>query len=63
MCVEPGFPPRNIAPKSGLDETVELLICVLDASEEDSDMFVLCAALTTKLARAHLKNPRPTMSC
>ena len=62
MCVEPGFPPRNVAPKSSLDEIVELLTWVLDAGEEDPDVFALCAALKTRLAHAHLKNPRPTMS-
>ena len=50
------------APNLGLDETMELLSRVLGASDEDSHLSALSAALKTKLGLSNLKKPAPTMS-
>ena len=59
VCVERAFPPHEVAPKLGLDETIELLTRVLGASEEDQDLSALFAALKTKLGLSDLKKPPP----
>ena len=61
VCLERAFPPHDIAPKPGLDETVELLTRFLGASEENPDLSALFAALKTKLDLSDLKKPPPTM--
>ena len=50
------------APKLGLDETMELLIQVVGAGDEDPDLSALSAAPNTKLGLCDLKKPRPTLS-
>ena len=60
--MERAFPPHEVAPKLGLDETVELLTRVLGASEEDPDLSALSAALKNKLELSDLKKPPSTMS-
>ena len=62
VCVERAFPPREVTPKLGLDETVELLTRVLGASEEDPDLSALSAALKTKLGLFDVQKPPSTMS-
>ena len=60
--VDRGLPPRMVAPKLGLDETMELLSRVLGAGNEDCDLCALSAALKTKLGLSNLKKPSPAMS-
>ena len=40
-CVERGVPPHTAAPKLGVDETMELLSCVVGAGDEDRDLSAL----------------------
>ena len=51
-----------VAPKLGLDETMELLSWVLSAGDEDPDLSALSAALRTKLVLSDLKKLPPTLS-
>ena len=60
--VDRGLPPRMVAPKLGLDETMELLSRVLGAGNEDRDLSALSAALKTKLGLSNLEKPSPAMS-
>ena len=54
-CVERGLPRRIAAPKLGLDETMELLLRVVGAGDEDPDLSALSAALKAKLGLSALK--------
>ena len=62
VCVERAFPPQDVAPTLGLDDTPQLLTSVLGAGEEQSDLSTLSAALKTKLRLSNLMKPPPTMS-
>ena len=59
---ERGFPPHEVAPKLGVDETVELLTKVVGAKEEDPHLSDLFAALKTQLGFSDLTKPPPTIS-
>ena len=61
-CVDRGLSPRMAAPKLSRDETADLLSQVPGASDEDTDLSALLAALKTKLGLPDLKKPLPTMS-
>ena len=56
VCVERAFRSHEVAPKLGLDETVELLTRVVDAGEEDPNLRTLSAALKATL-------PPPPLPC
>ena len=62
VCVQRCFLQRDVAPKLGLDETVELLTRVLSACEEDLDLSAFSAAPKTKLGLSNVKKPPSTMS-
>ena len=63
FCVEHAFPPHEVAPKLGFDETVELLTRVMGASEEDPDLSSLSAALKNKLRLPDVRKPPPPPQC
>ena len=56
-CVERGLPPCRVAPKLGLDKTMDVLSRVVAASHEDPDLSALSAALKAKLGLSDLKKP------
>ena len=59
VCVEGAFPPQEVAPKLGLNETVELLTRVFGASEEDPHLSSLSPALENKLGLSDGRKPPP----
>ena len=61
-CVDGGLPPSMAALELGVDETMQLLLRVLGACDEDPDLSALSAPLKTKLGLSNFKKPPPTMS-